>query len=155
MTIKTIMCPIDLSERSLIALVAAGEIALHSGAELYVLHVIRPAHVQGPYGPRGDEVRRMIRAVVPMLVNRETPVHTLVTAGDAADEIVQLSRDVGAHLIVMATGPDSGWIRFRDGSVADEVAGRSYCPVLALQVTLEQVRAFGGDRSPTWSVSLN
>lgn len=97
----------------------------------------------------------MIRAVIPMLVNRNASVHTLVTAGDAADEIVQLSRDVGAQLIVMATGPAQGWFRFRDVSVADEVAGRSDCPVLALQVTLEQVRAFGGDRVPTWSVSLN
>jgi nucleotide-binding universal stress UspA family protein len=55
-----------------------------------------------------------------------------VTAGDPAYEILRLSQDLEADLIIIATHGRGGWQRFLFGSVAEKVVRQAACPVLVV-----------------------
>jgi nucleotide-binding universal stress UspA family protein len=60
-------------------------------------------------------------------------VNTIVTAGNAAEEILRAAHDIKADMIAMSTHGRSGWRRFAFGSVTDKVLGASRVPVLTVR----------------------
>jgi universal stress protein A len=148
--LKTILCPTDFSEPSLLALKAANELARISGAEIIMVHVVSPL----PVAPHPEamasfnvatymeEMLKSARASMDRLIKEKGPsdvtVRPMVLTGNAADEITRAADEQKVGLIVISTHGLTGWRRFIFGSVAERVVRLSRCPVLAIPAPGEE-----------------
>ncbi len=149
--IRKILGSTDFSMAGYPAVLAAGELAGHFGAELVLLHVVQPAP-SAPLVPpermvmlpsssetekyeRDEESRS--REELNRLVAEKLPkglsCRALVRVGQAADEIVRQSESEEVDLIVIATHGRTGWRHLAFGSVAEKVVRTAPCPVLVVQ----------------------
>jgi universal stress protein A len=148
--LKTILCPTDFSEPSLLALKAANELARISGAEIILVHVVSPLPVT-PHpdamatfnvGTYMEEMLKSASASMDRLIKEKGPsdvtVRSMVLTGNAADEITRAAEEQKVNLIVIATHGLTGWRRFFFGSVAEKVVRLSRCPVLAIPAPGEE-----------------
>ena len=140
---KKILCPTDFSEPSYEALTAANELAVHFSAELYLVHIVAlvpvttasmvdfnvPAYQQ----ELETSAKTKLQEVIDQKVSAELQVHPIVTTGDAADEIVSITKEENIDLIVIATHGRTGWRRLLFGSVAEKVMRHVLCPVLMIR----------------------
>jgi nucleotide-binding universal stress UspA family protein len=67
------------------------------------------------------------------LIKKGVIVRTIVSTGNAADEIIKAAEDTGADLIAMSTHGRSGLKRLAFGSITDKVLHRSHIPVLTVR----------------------
>lgn len=67
------------------------------------------------------------------LKRRGVTVRTIVSTGNAADEIIKAIEDTGADLLAMSTHGRSGLRKLAFGSVTDKVLHRSHVPVLMVR----------------------
>ena len=148
--LKTILCPTDFSEPSLLALKAANELAGISDAEIIMVHVVSPL----PVTPHPDamatfnvatymeEMLKSARASMDRLIKEKGPsnvtVRPMILTGNAADEITRAAEEQKVGLIVIATHGLTGWRRFIFGSVAERVVRLSPCPVLTIPAPGEE-----------------
>ncbi len=146
--LKKVLCPTDFSEPSYAGLKAGRELAVHFGAELWLIHVIPPIPVYGPFPdlpvaasfdiPQYQQElvaysKKALQDVVEQRLAPEVRAQTLVAVGDAAQQIVRAARKEDCDLIVIATHGQTGWRRFVFGSVAEKVVRLAACPVLTVQ----------------------
>jgi nucleotide-binding universal stress UspA family protein len=144
---KKILCPIDFSEPSHLALKRADELAGHFGAELLVTHVIPP--VPGPHSYQDPPVassfdvplyqqelaiyaEKMLKEIVSRQVSPAVRARDLITTGAAAPQILRTAKDEEADLIVIASHGLTGWRHLVFGSVAEKVVRQAPCPVLTV-----------------------
>jgi nucleotide-binding universal stress UspA family protein len=71
-------------------------------------------------------------------VPKELHVRQIVALGEAADEIIRISEETKADLVVIATHGQTGWRRLVFGSVAEKVVRLAPCPVLTIRAPHEQ-----------------
>jgi len=137
---KKIVCPTDFSEGSFRALAEASELALHFGAEIYLVHVIEllpPMTEPGLPLLQEDlhgEAEERLRKVAEPLTAKGMPTQTAIGDGDAAIEIVRMAQELGADLIVIATHGNTGWRHLAFGSVTEKVVRLATCPVLTIRM---------------------
>ena len=67
------------------------------------------------------------------LKKRGVIIKTMVSAGNAADEILKAADEVNADLIAMSTHGRSGWRRLAFGRITDKVLHGSRTPVLMVR----------------------
>jgi universal stress protein A len=144
---KKILCPIDFSEPSHLALKGAEELAGHFGAELIVTHVIPP--VPGPHSYQDPPVassfdvplyqqelaiyaEKMLKEIVSHQISSAVRTRDLITTGEPAAEILRTAADEKADLIVIASHGLTGWRHLVHGSVAEKVVRQASCPVLTV-----------------------
>lgn len=142
MEYKHIICPIDGSEASDVGLKHAAYLSKVSGAQLTVLHVVekwyRAAHLvtnSEEWSTIHEDWLNKGRELLESTANklREEGLHNIETVlreGDASHEIVALSVEHRADLIVMATHRYSPMGKLFMGSVIDRVTKKSPCPIL-------------------------
>jgi universal stress protein A len=142
--VKKILCPVDFSEPSLLALQTAVEIAQQNSAELLLVHVVQPVQpvaapgvpagyaIQDYYEERTAAAHKSFEEITEKNVPEGAAVRTNVLRGQAADEIVREAESEKADIIVLATHGWTGWRRFIFGSVAEKVVRLSSCPVLTI-----------------------
>ena len=138
---KKILYPTDFSEPSYEALKAANELALHFSAELCLVHVVSPDVQTSPdlagSGLVLQEIEALAEKSLQEVVKQRVPkeLHTcqIVVLGEAADEIIRISEETKADIIVIATHGQTGWRRFVFGSVAEKVVRLAPCPVLTIR----------------------
>jgi universal stress protein A len=139
LSIRTILHPTDLSERSEHAFRAACSLARDHGARLVVLYVQHPdvvgfaeytAYVPDPIRTPADlkETLSARHATDPGL-----GIEYRVAEGDPAAQIVHAAKELHANLIVMGTHGRTGLGRILMGSVAEAVSRSAPCPVLTLK----------------------
>lgn len=156
--IRKIVCPTDFSEASLEAVDAASELAVHFGAELFLVHALdglpfnlslatpepsqtpaesKPANVPFDVSRHVAQAReaaeQAFRSKVKGRVDSQVHAHFLVREGDAAGEILGACQAVDADFIVMATQGMSGLAHAFTGSVAQGVLGVAKQPVLLVR----------------------
>ena len=144
--INRILIPSDGSELSKVALPVGEEFA----AKLKVpVTLFQMAHVVYPYGGEPapfvdyekftEEEEKRVRAEIIELEKklREknlTVTHSVTRGTDAAREILDVGKKVGADLVVMSTHGRSGIRRWAFGTVAERVLYEGTSPLLLVRV---------------------
>jgi universal stress protein A len=129
------------------ALKAAEELAQAFCGEMLLVHVVPPTPVpvspiDGAFVPPFDvvaydeQMREHYRASLEQLrkerLDRKLKVRVRVVTGDPAGEIVRLSKEEKADIIVLPTHGRTGLSHVFFGSVAEKVVRHAECPVLTL-----------------------
>ncbi|GIW70560.1 MAG: hypothetical protein KatS3mg102_0102 [Planctomycetota bacterium] len=149
MPFRTILVGVDLTPASAQALARALELGERLGAQVHAAHVVdhaclRPEEELERIGAGRDrealerelvgQARAELEGVlarVPGAAQRLAGVHLRV--GEAVDELLELAREIGADLLVVATHGRQGIDRLLQGSVAEALLERSPVPLLALR----------------------
>jgi universal stress protein A len=135
--VRRILCPIDWSEPSGLALEAASRIVRNSEVELIVLHVLDTGWrgMPQPAIETQYETERSLRTLTVEMGLSRSQVHSLVKWGDPAGQICDVARKHAVDAIILSTHGNSGWKRWRLGSVAQRVCDTAACPVLTIGPT--------------------
>ncbi len=145
--VRTILCPVDFSENSLMALEHATYFARQHDAKLYLLYVIPTGEISLPSELyRRDEksggadlvwaekaAREKLQEMAHSRLNEGIRYEILVRGGDPATGILETAESIEAGMIVMATHGRTGLAHFFVGSVAERVVRESLCPVLTIR----------------------
>jgi nucleotide-binding universal stress UspA family protein len=136
--IKTILHPTDYSDASEHARQMAYELALDYKARLIIMHAVEPPVYYGELGVtltgHSDDLDAEEERIS-SLVEEGTPVavETLTVEGIATAEILRAAREQRCDLVVLGSHGRTGLDRVLMGSVAEEVARKSPCPVLIVR----------------------
>jgi nucleotide-binding universal stress UspA family protein len=141
--LKKILVPTDFSDCSKKALAYAVPLAEQHHAEIVLLFVApSPAYAGGEYGiidcsALNAELcatgqKRLEELVVDAIQNK-VPTETIVRAGSATAEIVNVAETLPADMIVISTHGYSGLKHVVLGSVAEHVVRHAPCPVLVVR----------------------
>ena len=148
--IRKLVGATDFSIAGFPAVVTAGELAAHFGAEFILVHVLAPAPMPPmvpsermatmPSSAEMEKYERdaeqQSREDLERLVSEKLPsglaCRTVVMAGAPAETIVSLAEKEAADLIVIATHGRTGWRRLAFGSVAEKVIRTANRPVLVV-----------------------
>jgi nucleotide-binding universal stress UspA family protein len=136
--IHTILHPTDFSERSDYAFSLACALARDYSARLLVLHVaVLPAVVygEGVALPDLENYDEKLKEKIHRLLVSDLRIRVdqRMREGDPATEILAEAEQGDVDLIVMGTHGRTGLARLLMGSVAEQVARRSPCPVLTVR----------------------
>ena len=138
-TIATIVCAVDFSDHSKVALGRAGAWAKHFSARLIVVTVAEPLLVSAAATTYDmdlvrDEVLPELRDFVVKTSAsggaESPPPEVVVLVGDPATEIIALARREHAQLIVVATHGLSGYRKMLLGSTTERILRQTTVPVL-------------------------
>jgi nucleotide-binding universal stress UspA family protein len=143
-TIKKILCAIDLTKASRNAFERALSIARTSKARLYVLHAV-PAEL--PFSWKQRERLELLTGLQQRAERAGVPVRIVEQHGDPARVIVLHANARKADLVVLGSNRRRGWQRFKEGSVGERVLRRAEWPVLIVpwDSPSGKVKAKGGD----------
>jgi nucleotide-binding universal stress UspA family protein len=133
-TIRTILVPLDGSERSATIVPVAADVAKWFGARIVLLHAFEkkkePQELRPPQMPLKAPEARLREAGV--------EVKTDFLQGDPADAILEAARESGADLIALSSHGRTGLARLVLGSVAERVVRAAPLPVLVLRAGAAQ-----------------
>jgi nucleotide-binding universal stress UspA family protein len=132
-----ILCPIDFSPASPLAVAEAVALARAARGEITILFVLPcapPSRGDPPPVPEGvtSAVAEDVEALVRPARAVGIPVRVCLKAGDPAHEILQTIDRTIPDLVVMGTHGRGGLRRLTLGSVASEVLRSARCPVLTV-----------------------
>ena len=133
---EQILCPVDFSRTSDVALGLASSLARETGATLHILHVEENPTAYGPGlyetlpSSNEDQTHRLF-ATRPC-GERVVCKHELLR-GDPAQEIIAYGREQNADLIVIGSHGRTGLFRLLMGSVAEQIVRKSPVPVLTIK----------------------
>jgi nucleotide-binding universal stress UspA family protein len=122
-----ILVPTDFTKVADCAMNHAVKLAQHSGAEVYLLHVV-------PKQSEAEEARRKLEIEVERAKQwgESVPVHKLVRIGSIFDDIGDAASEINAKLIIMGTHGMRG-MQFLTGSRALRVITNSKVPFIVVQ----------------------
>ncbi len=140
--LRTILVPVDFSERSLAALTYAIRFAQDFGGSLVVLHVLDPLLVAGRLesarlrqlkSSSRREAEEQLQALRRELVQTGVRTQLFLRHGPATDVILAFGVAKKADLIIMSSQGRTGLSRLLIGSVAERVVRHARCPVLIVR----------------------
>lgn len=139
-SIQTVVCAIDFSESSEIALDHATSLATQHDARLVLAHVVEPIPL-GSYPSVSatetelavhDMVVERVREVVERLRGEGVVVDSRVATGSPGSLLIEIAGDEGADVLVVGTRGLTGFEHILLGSTAEYVVRCSPCPVLTI-----------------------
>jgi nucleotide-binding universal stress UspA family protein len=145
----TILVATDGSEEAALALTTAADLSKSTNSELHVAYVF-PTAVQRPFpNPITSRPREVLeheleeamhqaqefldREVEQVKAEGVTVANSHLVRGRPERELVHLSEELGAGLIVMGSRGLGGVRRALMGSVSDSVVRHAHCPVLIVR----------------------
>lgn len=141
--LRKILCPVDHSECSYLALKYAISLALKDESKLYLMHVIdsrlydTEIYKFSPYKPNEIDKSQIHTDLMKSLPEGTTDVlevETIVVRGVPFHEITKAAKEIGADLIVIGTHGRTGLSHVMMGSVAEKVVRKAPCPVLTVRI---------------------
>ena len=153
-TAKRILCPVDFSDQSAMALRTAGMVALAFGSEVTVLHVQRleapvyftaaqtkalQTHLRRSARSAKRHISEFAQEYFPPAVTR----HTLVVQAEPVSAILKIQHEIGADMIAMGTHGRGGLARVRLGSIAESVLHQAEFPILTVGPRMKGAPAVG------------
>ena len=138
--IRRILCPVDFSEPSETALDYAIDLAKKFGADVQLVHVYQLPVYALPDGAMmaGPEFTTKVttelsRALTELAESKTgVPLETHLVEGIPYKEVVRLSEELEADLVVMGTHGRTGLKHLLLGSVAERVVRSSKVPVVTV-----------------------
>jgi len=136
-----IVCPVDFSRYSFLALRYAIALARENNEELLVCHAIpdlSPAshYLEGDYlGTVNQMLVLNASAKLSDFISEVDPdfhAQTEVESGNPAQIVLDLSKKIGADLVVMGTHGHGGYDRLLVGSITNKVLHKTTIPVLVV-----------------------
>ena len=121
-----ILLATDGSEEATFAARTAVDLAKKTSSELHVVRVwpiVQPAQIEQEARTLLNEQVEEIKAAGGAIAQAH------LRMGGAAEEIVKLSEEIGASLVVIGSRGLGGMRRARMGSVSKSVVRHSHCPV--------------------------
>ena len=141
--LKKILCPVDHSECSYLALKYAISLALKDEAKLYLMHVIdtrlydTEIYKFSPYKLDEIDMNKIHEDLIKSLPEGTMDVlevETIVIKGIPFHEIINAATEIGADLIVIGTHGRTGLSHVVMGSVTEKVVRKASCPVLTVRM---------------------
>jgi len=139
---KTVLCPVDFSADSLVALDYAADFAKQNEGQLILLHVVDNP-LTDLYGPRGQnfyaEVEHALEKSKELLADAarthatDVPCEIVVKRGNPSEEIIDLVAAQQADMIVMSTHGRTDPQRLVIGSVTEKVVRTAPYPVFTVR----------------------
>lgn len=142
--LKKILCPVDLSELSMLALGFAQAVAAKYNASLTIIHVLENPYLDIPGGETGafsfSEIMDLYREereehILDVLRRKGAPavkVDTVFKEGVPHDEITNLARERETDMIIMSTRT-GGLHEMLAGHTTERVVRLAPCPVLSVR----------------------
>jgi nucleotide-binding universal stress UspA family protein len=158
--IKLILCPVDISEFSIMAYHHALSVAAHYRARVVAQHIVELSRYPfADYAASAGDYKEFCRAMreggeqqlqefVRKHANNEIQPELAVQEGVGPDCILSLAETRKADLIVMGTHGRRGYDRLVLGSVTNRVMRRACCPVLAVCRPQRESVATSEERHP-------
>ena len=139
--LEKILFPTDFTNESLAGLSVAGEMAVHHGAELHLVHgrVLHQIDKENEVAHRFEANMALVHERLESWFGEDSPavIAREIRGVSAADVVMDYGKMIGVDLIVMSTHGRRGLSRFFLGSVAEEVLRRSSIPVLTVRASDE------------------
>ena len=148
MRIETILCPVDLSPKSKLAVKAALRLAKLDGAKVLILNIqedflskkdmVMLRVSEKLFAEKQKQVAIDAQEKIQKLIKSaggagDTEIEILLRQGKPYAEIVETASKFDADLIVMATDGRSGIVENVAGSNAERVLHAAKCSVLAVR----------------------
>ncbi|HEY8426782.1 MAG TPA: universal stress protein [Sandaracinaceae bacterium] len=143
--IRRVLCPVDFSPHSENAVRFAVELAEKLGAEVHLLHVYQlpvyalpdGAMMAGPEFTTKvtAELQKALSALAQSFEPAKLPTH--LVEGVPYREVVRMTEELGADLVVMGTHGRTGLKHLLLGSVAERVVRSSSVPVITVPLREE------------------
>ena len=130
----TILCPIDFSACSEVALELAGRLAEPKKSKVILLSVTDPAKSEPTSLADAFTKNARSRLENRLLADEALTVEHLNLKGNPAEVILHIAKAKKADMIVMGTHGRSGWSKLMMGSVAQEVMKEAHCPVITVRM---------------------
>jgi nucleotide-binding universal stress UspA family protein len=136
-----ILCAVDFSPQSQVALTFAVSLATELNAQLSVIHVIEVfPHFQELPPPTAldvdawmNDARRRLREAIPDAARSHCAIKEAVTSGKPYREILSAATNDNDDLIVIGQHGRGATDRFFFGSTTSHVVREAHCPVLTLR----------------------
>src|ERR1051326_6958855 len=129
---KTILVPLDGSAESNVALPLARAMAQSTGGAIWLLRVA-PISALPDDRARTHDAAQSIQRIADELARGGVEVHPVTREGEPSEEILHLSEETAADVIVMRTRGRAGLERAVFGSVAEQVLKRTTVPLALLK----------------------
>jgi nucleotide-binding universal stress UspA family protein len=138
---RRILCAVDFSDSSKLALDYALSLASENGAALTVAHVVEARPVYYDFAPAAEvdldacieEARVRLRALVPDSARSSCPVYEVAREGRSYREILALASGLYTDLIVLGVQGRGAVDLLVFGSTAHHVIREAQCAVLTLR----------------------
>ena len=142
MYVKNILCPIDFSETSAIALEVASDFARDTNAKLHIAHIGGdPSVLDLPLSL--DEKQNSLNATLPTATNVTFAHHLLF--GPEKQTILDFIQDNEIDLVVVGSHGRTGIRRALLGSFAEMLIHHSPAPVLVVRHDMSRVHPMTRD----------
>jgi nucleotide-binding universal stress UspA family protein len=135
----SVLCGIDFTEQSAVALRLAAAVARHEGGRLTVVSVLHPLLVEAAavtYAPNylANETRSELKQFVATALGRAAgePPRLLTAIGEPADEILRLAADERHDLVVVGTHGLTGYKKLFFGSTTQRILRTTTINVLVV-----------------------
>jgi len=129
---KRILVPLDGTAESNVALPLVRAIAKTTGGSIWLLRVARESAIPDDHGST-HAAAISIERIAEELASSGIDVHPVTREGYPSQEILHLSSEIAADVIVMRTHGRAGLERAVFGSVAEDVFKTSRIPLLVLR----------------------
>ncbi len=148
MEIKKILCPVDFSETSNLAIKNAKSMALLFNAKLYLLHAVDQLHGVDHFmvlqltpqeialklkKEASDKLKEIVCQLKEETKEKELDIETDVKEGKPFVQIIKNAREIDADLIVMGSHGRTALSHAIIGSVAERVVRKASCHVLVVK----------------------
>ncbi len=149
--IKKILCPVDLSKESFVALKFANAISGRYRASLAIIHIMENPHLDIPGGETGafsfgelvnlykEERQEEIISILRQKGGHATDYEIIFKEGVPYKEIADTARNVKADMIVMSSSTSGKSQKFA-GATTERTVRFAPCPVLSVNVNRDQKR---------------
>jgi nucleotide-binding universal stress UspA family protein len=145
---EKILCPVDFSACSDLALDYALSLAKERGGQVSVMHVLPNVMADPdvyPYlaepvlvsGETRERAYKQLGSFVSRALAKNVAADVVLESGDVVDEIAKKSERLGPDLVVIGTHGRRGFQRLLLGSVTERLLRRCRAPILAVSPSAE------------------